>query len=63
VLHAVIFIGLYVLLDLRHFGATYADVARQAVGNAVTGVVAFQLVELLPGAVERRRLQKTRPRR
>ena len=62
VLHAVIFIGLYVLLDLRHFGTPYADVARQAVGNAVTGVVAFQLVELLPG-VERGRLQKTRPRR
>jgi rod shape-determining protein MreD len=63
VLHAVIFIGLYVLLDLRHFGTPYADVARQAVGNAVVGVVAFQLVELLPGTVERRRLQKSRPRR
>jgi rod shape-determining protein MreD len=65
-LHQVIFIGLYVLLDLSHFGTPYApytDVARQAVGNAVVGVVTFQLVELLPGAVERRRLQKTRPRR
>jgi rod shape-determining protein MreD len=62
-LHQVIFIGLYVMLDLSHFGTPYADVARQAVGNAVVGVVAFQLVELLPGAVERRRLQKTRPRR
>jgi rod shape-determining protein MreD len=62
-LHAAIFIGLYVLLDLRHFGTPYADVARQALGNAVVGVVAFQLVELFPGAVERRRLQKTRPRR
>ena len=41
--------------DLRHFGTPYAAVAGQALGNAVVGVVAFQLVELLPGAVERRR--------
>ena len=33
-------------------------VAGQAAGNAVVGVVAFQLVELLPGAVERRRAGK-----
>ncbi len=63
VLHAVIFIGLYVLLDLRHFGTPYAAVAGQATGNAVVGVVAFQLAELLPGAMERRRIQKTRVRR
>jgi rod shape-determining protein MreD len=62
-LHSAIFIGLYVLLDLRHFGTPYAAVAGQAVGNAVAGVVAFQIGELLPGAVERRRLQKTRQRR
>ena len=53
-LHAVIFIGLYVLLDLRQFGTPYAAVTGQAVSNAVVGVVAFQLVEVLPGAVERR---------
>ncbi len=63
VLHAVIFIGLYVLLDLRTFGTPYAAVAGQAVGNAIVGVVAFQLVELLPGAVERRRAARTRLRR
>ena len=62
-LHAVIFIGLYVLLDLRHFGAPYAAVAGQAAGNAAVGVVAFQLAELLPGAVERRRAAKGRLRR
>jgi rod shape-determining protein MreD len=62
ILHAIIFMGLYVLLDLRHFDAPYASVAGQALGNAVAGVVAFQLVELLPGAVERRRLQRTRRR-
>lgn len=62
-LHAVIFIGLYVLLDVRQFGTPYAAVTGQALGNAVVGVVAFQLVELLPGAVERRRTQKARIRR
>ena len=63
ILHSVIFIGLYVLLDLRQFGTPYAAVTGQALGNAVVGVVAFQLVELLPGAVERRRTQKARIRR
>jgi rod shape-determining protein MreD len=63
VLHAVIFMGLYVLLDVRHFGTPYAAAFGQAVGNAVVGVVAFQLVELLPGAMERRRASRTRLRR
>ena len=62
-LHAFVFMGLYMLLDLRHFGAPYAAVAGQATANAVIGVVAFQLVELLPGAVERRRAGKSRLRR
>ncbi len=63
VLHAIVFMGLYVLLDLRHFGAPVSAVAGQAAANAVVGVVAFQLVELLPGAVERRRAGKSRMRR
>ncbi len=62
-LHELVFIGLYTLLDLRHFGSPYAAVAGQAAGNAAVGVVAFQLVELLPGAVERRRAAKGRLRR
>jgi rod shape-determining protein MreD len=63
VLHAVVFMGLYVLLGLRQFGTPYAAVAGQAAANAVIGVVAFQLVELLPGAVERRKAQRGRLRR
>jgi len=63
VLHAIIFMGLYVLLDLRHFGTPYAAVAGQAFGNAVVGVVAFQIAELLPGAVERRRASRSHFRR
>jgi rod shape-determining protein MreD len=63
VLHAFVFMGLYALLGIREFGAPYAAVLGQAAGNAVVGVVAFQLAELLPGAVERRRLTRTRLRR
>jgi rod shape-determining protein MreD len=63
VLHAIVFMGLYVLLGLRTFGTPYAAVAAQAAANAVIGVVAFQLVELLPGAVERRKAQRGRLRR
>jgi rod shape-determining protein MreD len=62
-IHSLVFVGLYVLLDLRHFGAPYTAAVGQAAGNAAVGVVAFQLVELLPGAVERRRAAKSRLRR
>jgi len=62
-LHAMVFIGLYTLLDLRQFGTPYAAVTGQAVGNAVAGVIAFQLVGLLPGAMERRRTARSRIRR
>lgn len=63
VLHAAVSMGLYILLDLRQFGSPYAAIAGQAAGNAVVGVVAFQLVELLPGAMERRKAQRSRIRR
>ena len=63
VVHALVFMGLYVVLDLRHFGPPYAKVAGQALGNAFVGVIAFQIVELLPGAVDRRRAQRGRLRR
>lgn len=58
VLHGAIFIGLYVLLDLRQFGTPSAAVTGQALGNAIVGVVAFQLAELVPGVVERHRAQR-----
>jgi rod shape-determining protein MreD len=63
VVHAIVFMGLYALLGIRQFGTPYAAVAGQAAANAVIGVVAFQLVELLPGAVERRKAQRSRLRR
>jgi len=63
IVHAAVFMGLYAVLDLRHFGTPYAAVAGQAAGNSLVGVVAFQLVELLPGAVERRRAGRGGTRR
>jgi rod shape-determining protein MreD len=63
IVHAAVFDGLYMLLGLRQFGAVSPVVAVQALANAVVGVVAFQLVELLPAAIERRRSARTRIRR
>jgi len=63
VLHAAIFMGLNQMLGLRRFENPYMIVLGQAAANAVVGTLAFQLAELLPGAVERRRLGRSRPRR
>jgi rod shape-determining protein MreD len=63
VVHQAITIGLGVVLGQRSLGTPYAAVAGEALGNAVVGVAAFQLSELLPGAVERRRMGKSRLRR
>ena len=62
-LHSVVFIGLYALLDPRRFATSYMVLAGQALGNAVAGLVLFQLVEVVPGAVERRRAARGRLRR
>jgi rod shape-determining protein MreD len=53
--HAAIFMGLYTLLNLRQFEAPFPAILGQALGNAFVGVVAFQLIEWLPGFVDRRR--------
>jgi rod shape-determining protein MreD len=58
VLHAVVFMGLYTVLDLRTFTSPYAAVASQAIGNAVVGMIAFTIIEMLPGMIERRRLSR-----
>jgi rod shape-determining protein MreD len=61
VAHAVLFMGLYQVLGARTFASPIAAVATQAVGNTVVGMVAFSIIEGLPGMVERRRLAR-RPR-
>ena len=55
-LHAAVFMGLYVALNLRTFDAPWTAVMTQALGNAVVGMIAFTIVEALPGMVERRRI-------
>lgn len=55
VLHAAVFMGLYVLLELRHFPDPYTAVLGQAVANGIVGVVGSQLVEALPSSLQRRR--------
>jgi rod shape-determining protein MreD len=63
VVNAIVFMGTYELLGLRHFGTPVGAVTAQGIGNAVVGVLAFKGVELLPGAVERRRMAKSGLRR
>jgi rod shape-determining protein MreD len=54
VAHAAMFMGSYELLGVRHFGFPYAGVLTQAAVNGVVGVIGFQIVEMLPGMLERR---------
>lgn len=56
--HAAVFMGLYVLLGLRSFPSPWTAIASQAVGNAAVGMIAFTLIESLPGMAERRRLRR-----
>jgi rod shape-determining protein MreD len=60
ILHATVFMGLYELLGLRHFGKPYGGVASQAVANAIVGLVAFQVIEFVPGALQRRAANRGR---
>ena len=63
VVHQAITIGLGTVLGLQAFGVPYGAIAGEALANAVIGVAAFQLTDLLPGAVERRRMGRGRLRR
>jgi len=62
-LHALLFIGIYELLRLREFPEPLSLLAAWALGNAVIGLIIFEVIELLPGAVERRRNAAQRTRR
>jgi rod shape-determining protein MreD len=54
--HALIFMGLYLALGLRMFPAAWQAVVGQALGNALVGMIAFAIIESIPGIVERRRV-------
>jgi rod shape-determining protein MreD len=58
VLHGVVFMGLYYVLGLRAFPSPWKPLAAQALGNALVGIVAFGIIESLPGIIERRRLRR-----
>ena len=60
VLHGGVFMGLYYLLGLRAFPSPWKPLLAQALGNALVGIVAFGVIESLPGMVERRRARRGR---
>jgi rod shape-determining protein MreD len=61
-LHAAVFMGLYVGLGERTFPSPWTAIASQALGNALVGLVAFTIIEALPGMMERRRMRRPRRR-
>jgi len=58
VAHSAISMGLYVLLGLRTFPSPWAAIVSQALGNAAVGMIAFTIIEGVPGVVERRRMRR-----
>lgn len=56
--HALVFMGLYVVLNLRTFHSPWRTVLAQALANAVVGMIAFTVIEAVPGLVERRRMSR-----
>ncbi len=58
--HEGVFLGLSMVLGLRQPGIGYMPVLYEAIGNALVGVVLFQVTALLPGAVDRRRMMRSR---
>ena len=54
-LHAAVFVGMYALLGQRSFPPPVQEVGGQTVGNVVVGLLAFSIIESVPGVVERRR--------
>jgi hypothetical protein len=56
VAHAIIFLGIYSVLDPGYGATPYRNVFSEAGANALVGVLVFQISETLPGAVDRRRM-------
>jgi hypothetical protein len=53
--HAIIFSGLYAVLDPGYGRAPYGTIVSQAGVNALAGVLLFQVADSMPGFVDRRR--------
>lgn len=58
--HAALFMGLYVVLGLKEFPSPWAAVVSQALANSLVGIVGFAIIESLPGAMERRRYRRSK---
>jgi rod shape-determining protein MreD len=63
IVQAAVTLGLNALLERGTQTIPYGSVTAQAVGNAILGVVLFQLTEALPVVLERRRAMGGRGRR
>jgi hypothetical protein len=55
VAHAIIFLGLYSVLDPGRGGIDLTSAASQGAANAVIGVLLFEIGEFMPGFLDRRR--------
>src|SRR6185436_974088 len=55
VVHAALFMGMYVVLGLKEFPSPWAAVASQALANAAVGII-----ESLPGAIESRKYRRSK---
>ncbi|MSO55662.1 MAG: hypothetical protein EXQ55_01880 [Acidobacteria bacterium] len=53
--HAIMFLGLYAVVDPGYGGMPYSTVLSQAGANALAGVVIFEIGDSLPGFMDRRR--------
>ena len=62
VAHAIIFMGLYAVLDPARGGIQVASALSQAGANAVVGVLLFEIGEFMPGFLDRRRAMRGRMR-
>lgn len=58
-LHAACFFGVYALVEPAGIGIPWTAAATQAVVNGAAGLLAFHVVERLPGWVHRYRLRRT----
>lgn len=57
-LHAAVFMGLYLALGQRVFPIPWQEIGTQIVGNAFVGLIAFGVIESIPGMMERRRFRR-----
>jgi len=62
-LHAAVFFGLYAAmnaaLNIPMFPVSWKALLGQGLGNALVGLVAFTIIEALPGVMERRRMSRS----